>query len=165
MKTLSQFKRELKNGTIKTLTLLKGGKEIYHNIPREVSKIQTNGLYLLNNGKNSWLEFPKAKLFEFVGDKIRIYLPGFRELNEEEKEVLNEWEKIANTEKVKKEFEYDLLTDTNFYFMRKKEFFQDKGFYYLTGYKKEKGLIYIPYKNVVYDDSIKGELLFEYKVN
>ena len=79
IKTLSQFKREIKNKEI-SLQLL----EVYGQKPndkmkgvREISKVQSNGFYLKSeyNGEifNSWLAFPKSKDFKYIDDCLEIY--------------------------------------------------------------------------------------------
>lgn len=164
-KTLSQFKREVSNGSIKSMTLLIGVKEAFKGVEREIAKTQSNGLYLLTNGRKSWLEYPKASLFEYDEDVVRMYYPGERELNTEEQRIMNEWKEITSTTEYKKQEEIDMLSDGSSTFYQKKRFFINKGMEYLLGFNKISSYYYDTNKNIIRDDNIKGSLMFEYRLN
>lgn len=107
MKTRAQLFRDLKGKNI-TLELVErfGSKNINDSIKgkRKIGKVNTVGCTLINKeGKKSELTIPKASLIEYTGDYLKIFTPGYRELDEKEKRILKEWYKIANEEDLKKE--------------------------------------------------------------
>ena len=114
MKTLATFKKELKDGTIKTLTqTFSVYKKDFIGLERTVAKVQTNAITLksADTGKESWLYYPVASLFEYEGNTIKIYAPGERDLTKEEQAIMDEWTKITQTEEYERQLSIDLLTD------------------------------------------------------
>ena len=129
MKTLATFKKELKDGTIKTLTqTFSAYKRDFIGLKRTVAKVQTNALTLklADTGKESWLYYPVASLFEYEGNAIKIYAQGVRELTKEEQGIMGEWAKITQTEEYERQRRVDLLTDCSTTYRQKKRFFEDK---------------------------------------
>ncbi|OQA37660.1 MAG: hypothetical protein BWY51_01022 [Parcubacteria group bacterium ADurb.Bin316] len=168
MKTLATFKKELKDGTIKTLTqTFSVHKKDFIGLKRTVSKVQTNAitLKLADTGKESWLYYPVASLFEYDGNTIKIYAPGVRDLTKEEQAIMDEWTKITQTEEYERQLRIDLLTDCSTTYHQKKRFFEDKKAEHLLGYEKVRGMKYNSYINKVTDDKIKGDIEFIYLIN
>ena len=102
MKTLADFKRDAASGKIK-LELVerygKTGEEIPERIRgiRTVSRINTVAIFLANeNGVESELRFDSAKLVEYDGKSLTIYERGERDLTEQEKKILADWQKIED---------------------------------------------------------------------
>lgn len=181
MKTKADFIRFIKNNKVEMKKVLHYGKTIdeirqenensrfLYSMEnwRKITKIQSNGFEI----EGSFLDMPNAKQLEFTGDKLRVYRVGYRPLNDKELKVLKEWEEITKTEEYKRDLAYDLLTDYDKTYRQKKWFFIDKGFNYLRGFVEEKGLKLVNHyiengvfanKTAIRDNSIKGDLLFEY---
>ncbi len=73
MKTLTDFKRALTVGSVWRVTWLDGSSAT-----RPVHKVQSNGVYFaLSDGRNSFLDFPKAVDFEInKAGQVEIYSPA-----------------------------------------------------------------------------------------
>ena len=134
---------------------------------RKITGTQSNGVYI----EGSFLDFPKARLADFDGKKLKIYRAGYRKMNAEELAVMKEWQAIAETEEYKKQAEYDALTDTNLCYWKEKAFFEERGFEYLfygekNGMKLDRNI----FRNWNYDsecildEGIKGEQIAEYEL-
>lgn len=160
MATLADLKRFLQIG--QEIKLVYRNKKLDEPIPRIVTKIQTNGVYLKNpfdeKSKPSWLEFPKASLLSFDKTGIRIYTRGIRPLTQEEKEIREGYEKIRN----KKQEEIDLLTDGSSSYYQETSYYKSKNAYYLMGNTFERGMKYDYNTGQVWDDNIRGNLTLEY---
>ncbi len=78
MKTLADFKRWVQPG--KKLTLIehsRGHKDL--NMVRSVVTVQTNAFSMLgSNGKECWLDYPKAKEVTFEGLTMTVNAYGCR---------------------------------------------------------------------------------------
>ena len=75
MKTLAELKNILQVGT--KLKTLENNHGKYIGETAEITKRQTNGIYINRNGKSSWLEFPKASQVVFDGNDIFTFDIGF----------------------------------------------------------------------------------------
>jgi Icc-related predicted phosphoesterase len=165
METLSALKRKLKIGQGLKLVKYKDALVSNNNklnVERFIIKTQGNGVYLNQDKtalKGSFLEFPKASLFESTEKGFKIFEAGLRDLNETEKEVLN------NIPKDDKQAEIDILTDGSVMFYREKEYFKEKGFEYLFGGNSTtiRGLYFDTNNNKIRDDSLKGNVILEYE--
>ncbi len=73
MKTFAQLKRDIKEGTsIKTIS--NAIKPELNNQVRVVGKTQGNAIaFTREDGKLSWLWWPKASCVEYDGDTFKIY--------------------------------------------------------------------------------------------
>jgi hypothetical protein len=168
MKTLSDLKRDAKNGKIDAKMVLRFGDT---NIPerlqgfRKVIDANTNSIkFLTNEGKISSLEINYASLVEYDTERLTIYNAGFRELNEEENNILKEWKKIADTKEYKERSENDMMSDGSSTYWQKKGFFDKRGFSYLTGGSSQNGLKFDTCKNMIQDKAIKGEIELQYEL-
>ena len=127
---------------------------------RNITRIQSNGFYLSqDNGKDSYLEFPKASLFEADEKGFKIFEAGLRELTEQEQAVKDNEPKDEKQEKI------DMMSDGSTMFFRRKKYFSEKGFNYLFGNNKQEGkrLTFKEGNPIIQDESIKGKLILEYK--
>lgn len=173
MKTRAELFREAKAKEI-TLELIErfGSRDIKEKLQgkRTIGKVQSNGFYLINkDGDKSFLELAKASLMEYTGEELRIYAPGYREMTEKEKQVMQEWEKIANTKNYQEQSRVDLLSDGSTTYYMEKRFFIDKKMEYLMGTGNgTKKLIFSKYydneKECIQDDNTKGDVILIYKV-
>lgn len=134
----------------------------YLNVPRYIVKVQGNGVTLSPNKediKGSFMELPKASLVEYENDTIRIYDCALRELTEAEKSIM------ANEPKDEEQSDQDMMTDGNTMYYRREAYYKSKNADYLRGHDYQKGMRYSVNDKKVYDESIKGELSLEYKIN
>ncbi|ASA22726.1 hypothetical protein [Paenibacillus donghaensis] len=77
IKNMSQFKKWLEKG--KEIQFIENTMkpEMAGGQIREINKVQTNAITTLVNGRDSWLDIPKAKDTKFNEDgTIDIYLNG-----------------------------------------------------------------------------------------
>lgn len=124
-----------------------------------VSKIQTNGLYIIRNGKQSYLELPNSNRVFHNGSKLIVYSALLRLFNSEEEKILDEWEEKRN-----KEAEYlDSISDGSTEYWRKKNFFESKGYDYLANYCTN-GPLQIFSSEQIADRRLRGCKLLEYNV-
>ena len=164
-KTLTELKRELKVGTKLKVLYHAVNPHTEGNI-KTITKTQTNAIYTVceQDSKNEEirLELPTACLLEYVDDVFVIYEVGARELNEQEKAIMNEWKELENKPENIKQSEIDMLSDGSTMFYKKKSFFNNKGFSYLMGFDEEKGCKYDFNTKQIRDKSIKGTISMQY---
>jgi hypothetical protein len=156
--TLADLKRELTVG--RKLTLISSfGKTV--NFTREVVKIQSNGVYLKRpeGERNSFLDYPKASLMEMSISGFKIYNTGKRPMTDKEKAIKAGYEKIRNKEQER----IDMLSDGSSSYYQQVKYYKDNNAIYLMGNKTERGLRFDHNTGLVYDESIKGDLILEYK--
>lgn len=103
MKTLADFKRDAASGKIKLEMVERFGKT-GEEIPercrgiRTIQSVNTVKIVLETaDGLTSSLAFPPAKLIEYDGKSLTIYESGERDLTEQERKVLADWQKIEET--------------------------------------------------------------------
>ena len=127
---------------------------------RYIVKAQSNAIALNldpNAKDGSWLEFPSASLLEITDNGFRIYEPGERELNEEEKRI------IANAPKDPEQDRIDAMSDGSTMYSRRKNYYEESGLGYLYNNQWEGGLYYDTNKNKIKDKKVKGDILYEYE--
>jgi len=159
MNTLADLKRKLINGASLVMTYNSFGSGLIGKA-RYIIKTNTTGVYLNEDKeavKGSFLEYPKASLLEFTDKGFNIYEAGFRPLNKEEQDILN------NVPRDKEQEERDIMTDTNVMWYKKEAYLKDKGFKYLDGNTEERGLKYDYNTQMIIDNNLKGELSLSYE--
>lgn len=165
-KTLAQLKRDANSGKLKAvMTYRFGAQEIPERLRgvRPIVRANSVGIFFRNaDGRESELEIKTAALCEYTDEKLTIYQPGERPLNEQEQRVMNEWAKIENTEEYQKRHEVDILTDGSSTYWQKKAFFSERNMNYLLGFDFERGMKLNFNTGNVIDRSIKGEKWLEY---
>lgn len=130
--------------------------------PRRINKIQTNAVWLEgeeNSGQGSYLQIPQSSLMEYDGETLNIYRIGQREMNEEERRN----EELADKERERycKENPYS----DGYYHM--KSWYSKCSTPWIgttLDWIKGKQAQYFGDGKVIWDKSIKGELLLQYKV-
>ena len=98
-----------------------------------------------------YMKSMKASLINYSQDSLKIYLPGFRLCNEQEKTVMEQWEKQRDY----KEEMVDAMTDSSVQYWKKKYFFEENG----CGH-----LLIQQFKGLVRDDKIRGPLQLSYEI-
>lgn len=165
MKTLAELKRELNIGD--SITLIESPTMPNHkwlNVKRYVVKKQGNGVYLSpdkNDTKGSFLEFTNAKLTEYDGKEIRVYLAGNREFTEQEKHALTNCpsKRPENKEIV----ERDIMCDMSTSYYMDVEYYKKLGMDYLHYSRGTKRVDWNT--NTIVDEQIKGNLQLRYTIN
>ena len=159
--TLAQFKRDAASGKIK-LELVerygKTGEEIPERIRgiRTVSRINIVAIFLANeNGVESELRFDSAKLIEYDGKSLTIYERGERDLTEQEKKILADWQKIED--------EYSKQNPYGNAYWKEKDYFKRYPCPWLSGYETVRGKYY-NYKGKILDSQIRGNAILKYNV-
>lgn len=154
--TKAQFIRDIANGNMSAEMVYRFGEEIPERLKgvRPLLRSNSVAVFFRNaDGRESELRLPKANLFEYDGERLKIYRGGERELTEKERSAMNEWKEIDKTIPI-----YE-----NSYW-RHKKFFIDRDMEYLLGYGTVKGkrLVWRNNSPMVYDEAIRGELEMEY---
>lgn len=161
MKTLADLKRDAAGGKIK-FELIERYGETGDEIPerlrgiRSVSKVNTVGITLVNSeGLISELRFEGAKLIEYDGKSLTIYDRGERDLTEQERKILADWQKIEDDC-------YQRNPYNNTYW-KKKDYFKKCPCPWLDGYETIKGKCY-NYNGKVLDNQVKGNVALKYRI-
>lgn len=135
---------------------------------RKVTKVSGDDLYL----EGSAFSIQPASLLDFVDNTIVQYYPGEREMNEEEKKVMDEWASISSTEDYKKQATIDIMTDSSTTYWRQKAFFQSKSMEYLfletvRGCRISNTSFAEDGYNLIIDNKVKGKVasVYEYKID
>ena len=169
MKTLSELKRNAKNGGLFGVMTIRCGSS--DNIPERFTQkrqiIDANSVaifFMTQDGKKSELRIDRASLVEYTDELLTIYNEGFRDLNVQEQTVKQEWEEIANKPENIKRYEIDALTDGSQMFYKQKAFFHNKGYSYLMGLEEEKGVKYDFNTQKIRDKNIKGTISMQYRL-
>lgn len=162
MKTLADFKRDAASGKIKLELVERFGKTD-NEIPercrgiRSIQKVNTVGITLeTSDGLISELDFPAAKLIEYDGKTLTIYERGERDLTEQEREILADWQKI--------EEDYYKKNPYGEAYWKKKDYFKNCPCPWLNGYETTKGKYY-NYNGKILDNQIRGKAILKYKVH
>lgn len=161
MKTLAQFKRDAKAGM--RLELMTWFRNTGDDIPkrlrgiRRVVSVNTVGVMLMNaDGQKSELDVKRASLVEYDGETLKVYRPAIRELTDQEKAVLARGQQIEN--------EYYEKNPYGNAFWTVKKYFMDSPCPWMEGLETVRGKRYCAGDDGVLDNSIKGELILQYKV-
>ncbi len=119
-------------------------------------------LYL--QGKDSELPIGRASLVEYDGNNLTLYNAGYRDLNDNERKVMNEWQEHCKTKEYKQKENIDKNIDTSMSYWDKLAFLEKRNMEHLMGTDKKCGLIYIARLNKVQDDSLKGDICMKYEI-
>lgn len=173
MKTRAQLFRDAKSGKLKLELVERFGKTPYESMKgiRPVVDCNTVNLMLENpDGKISYLEVPKASLMDYSDTELVIYTHGFREPNEKEQKILDEWHDIQDSDDYKKKLQNDLLSDGSSTYWQKKKFFNQYNAGYLAGFEYQNGCSFDFNRynegrpDFINDTSVKGDAILKYKV-
>ena len=145
-KTLSELKRLAKEGRLyATMEIWCGEPVSKENLPerlqgeRQIINSNSVGIFFKTANGPSELYIKNATLTEYTGDKLTIYYPGYREPNSQEQVVLDEWQKIADSEEYQHQMDIDLLSDGSSCYWKKESFFKDRDMEYLLGFDEKRG--------------------------
>ena len=164
MKTLADLKRDAASGRMCLEFIERYGltgdqiKSTMRGV-RKVLGCNSVAISLLNNDGNiSELRFGSAKLIEYDDETLTFYAAAHRELTEEEQAILAEWKKIED--------EYERQNPFGNSYWKKKDFFKKCSCPWLDGNETIRGkrMEWVNGRNMIRDNSIKGEVTLKYKV-
>lgn len=168
MKTITDLKKDAKSGEYEARMILRcGGKNIPDRLSgwRRLVAANTKSIFFETaDGRISELPLSKATLTEYDGERLAIYSAGFRELNEEERMVMDKWGEYVSNPQFKEQQEADVLTDGSSTYWSEVAFFSKAGKEYLLGNKWQRGLKYDWNRKQVQDERIKGPLSMLYEI-
>lgn len=107
------------------------------------------------DGLTSSLDFPPAKLIEYDGKSLTIYEGGERDLTEQEKKILADWQKIED--------DYYKQNPHGDAYWKKKDYFKKCPCPWLAGYEPVKGKYY-NYNGKILDNQVRGNAILKYNV-
>lgn len=160
--TLAELKRNAAQGNM-SLELIERYGDTGDALPillrgvRKVIKVNSVGLSMLcSDGHSSEMRFKSAKLVEYDGDTLTIYEAGQRDLTEQEKQILAEWERI--------QAEYIARNPYSDTYWKKKDYFAKCPCPWLAGFETVRGKYYM-YNGKVRDNQVRGGVILRYKVH
>lgn len=161
MKTLADFKRDAASGKIKLEMVERFGKT-GEEIPercrgiRVIQSVNTVEIMLETaDGLTSSLDFPPAKLIEYDGKSLIIYERGERDLTEQERKILADWQKIED--------DYYKQNPYGDAYWKKKDYFKKCPCPWLAGYETVKGKYY-NHNGKILDNQVRGNAILKYNV-
>ena len=162
MKTLAELKRDAKSGKI-SFELMEWFGKVAEQIPerlrgiRTVSKVNTVGIYLRNgDGQESEMRFESANVVEYDGENLTLYRPGYRDLTDEEQNVLAKWKA--------EQAAYEKRNPYGNSYWKMKEYFQKCACPWMEGFDMVRGKKYDFSTGKVIDNSVKGDAILKYRV-
>ncbi len=160
--TLAQLKRDAASGKIRFEMFERYG-ETGDVIPercrgiRTVEKVNNVAIMLKTaDGKTSELRFDSAKLVEYDGETLTIFERGERDLTEQEKAILAEWERI--------QAEYEARNPYSDSYWKKKDYFSKCPCPWLAGWEFVRGKKY-NYNGKVIDNQVRGKAILKYRIH
>lgn len=156
MKTLAQLKRDAKAGNIETRMTYRYGEEIPERLQgwRKLVNSNSVAIFFRNaDGKESELRIRTAALVDYDENALTVYGIGQRELTDEERAALYEWEAIEAG-----------LTMWDSGYWKKKDFFEKRGMEHLEGFEFVRGLKYDRNTGKVYDMQVRGDVELRYEL-
>lgn len=136
MKTLADLKRDAKTGTLEgriTLHSMLGADlpERLQGCRRIIGSNSVAIFFRAPDGNKIELRLEKSSLIEYDGTSLTVYFAGYRDLNDEERRVMDGWKKISSTPEFKAREEMDALTDGLLTYWEKIFYFRKSGKEYL----------------------------------
>ena len=160
--TLADLKRDAASGKIRFEMVERYGKT-GEAIPercrgiRTVEKVNTVAILLKTaDGQTSELRFDSAKLVEYDGENLTIFERGERDLTEQEKAILAEWERIQADHIAKNPW-----SDC---YWKKVDYFKNCPCPWLAGFETVKGKRYT-YNGKIVDNQIRGTAILKYRIH
>lgn len=161
MKTLADLKRDAASGKYSFEMVERFGK-LGEEIPvrcrgiRTVQKVNTVEIVLVTaDGLTSSLDFPPAKLMDYDGKSLTIYERGERDLTEQERKILADWQKIED--------DYYRKNPCGDAYWKKKDYFKNCPCPWLNGYETVRGKYY-NYNGKILDNQVRGKAILKYRV-
>ena len=177
--SLAQLRRDARSGKMTLEMLVRLGEPATdESTPERLKGIRrvvganTVAIKLLTADGSGESELPieRSSLTEYDGETLSTFFPGKRALTSEEKRVLDEWKAIEDDPAYQERLERDCLTDGSSCYWQQKSFFEKAGMEHLFDYKKVRGMkldrraYFEGEEKCVFDDSVKGPLMMQYRV-
>lgn len=157
MKTLAQLKRDAKAGNIEARITYRYGTEIPERLQGWRRMVNSNSVAIFfknADGNESQLRFGRAALIEYDENALTVYGIGQRELTDEERAVMDEW----NSQKD------ELTKDYYEPYWAMKYFFEKRHMEHLEGFEFVRGLKYDRNTGKVYDMQVRGDVELRYEL-
>lgn len=150
MKTLAELKRTANSRTVEARIIFHSGWT--EGLPerllgwRRLVRANSVSIFFEKDGKESELRIRNAKLTEYTGTSLTIYKIGQRDLTEEERKAMDEWEALEKT-----------IPPYESAYWRRKDFYKKRGMeHLLDGYDFNTGK--------VRDAQVRGEIDIQYEL-
>lgn len=161
MSTLAQLKRDANTGKMHLKLLWRfgaTGNDIPLNLQgvRKVIRANSVGLLIDSNGTESKLYIDSAKLIVYDGKNLTVYRPACRPVTVEERFILNTWNSF--------ETQYYQKNPFGNTYGKRKEYFASSACPWMDGITKKNGKLYLPHKDKVLDNALRGEMALQYEV-
>lgn len=132
---------------------------------RKAISANSNSITLLNaEGRESKLYIDCASLIEYDNDRLTVYYAGLRDLNAEEKRIMDGWRAKSSTKDFQERMWADAMTDGSSTYWSEVAYFEKNNAKYLMGTKWERGCKYDYNTGKVYDKKIKGNVQLQYEI-
>ena len=157
--SLAQFKRDAATGKMGLELLERFGKKSEDHYICPVVEVCSKSVKLKKkDGRISTLDLDYASL----GEILKVYSIGLRDLTDLEKSVMEGWKKITDTDDYKEQAYRDALTDGSSTYYKDVQYFKNSPCPYLYLDNNDKRYDYNTGK--VYDPKVKGNCILKYKV-
>lgn len=159
MKTLEELKREANAQSISAEMIYRYGEEIPERLRglRKATRANTVAIFFRNaDGRESELKIKAESLIDYDGETLTIYEAGKRYPNEEEKAILQAYEKEKAENEKNNPF-------PDVYYHKVAFFNKNKDFQYLAGFETICGKRY-NYDGTITDNEIKGAAIIKYRI-
>lgn len=161
--SFAQLRRDALSGHMALELVERYGKKPEQSVICPVCKVETKSIYILRDGKESWIHMPYASLVYYDGRVLEVYAAGLRDLTPVEKKVMDGWKEITSTESYKSAAMSDVYSDGSSTYYKQERYFRDSPCPYLFYDDGSKKLDMKTGK--VRDSKIKGMLELKYIVH
>ena len=161
--SFAQLRRDALSGHMALELVERYGKKPEQSVICPVCKVETKSIYILRDGKESWIHMPYASLVYYDGRVLEVYAAGLRDLTPVEKKVMDGWKEITSTESYKSAAMSDVYSDDSSTYYKQERYFRDSPCPYLFYDDGSKKLDMKTGK--VRDSKIKGMLELKYIVH
>ena len=161
--SFAQLRRDALSGHMALELVERYGKKAEQSVICPVCKVETKSIYILRDGKESWIHMPYASLVYYDGRVLEVYAAGLRDLTTVEKKVMEGWKEITSTESYKSAAMSDVYSDGSSTYYKQERYFRDSPCPYLFYDDGSKKLDMKTGK--VRDSKIKGMLELKYIVH
>ena len=160
--SLAQFFRDAATGYMGLELIEKRGVPCRSEI-WPIIEVKSKSVVLQKEFGPSQLDLNYSSLVSYDGNFLFVYGLGLREMNRQERKVMEEWKKITSTQAYRVRLEMDAYSDKKYTLSQEKEFFKNSPCPYL----------FFDYPNIkldrrtgkILDAKIRGPLILKYKVH
>lgn len=162
--TLAQLKRDSTSGALSIRIAVTRDEKLksqdINDGMRPLVDADNKGIYYLDRSGNKVLiPLPVGTLIDYYGGALFIFDAGERPLNDDERDFLSQWYEYKKS--LNRNFD---MEESGAYNEVRNQYFTTHGYPYLCGNKKFYGKIYSFTKNLVVDDTVRGNLRSVFKI-